>query len=128
MRSSFRAMDHLSTMPELVSTLQEISAYDVSALLGHLLPHLVHAAFAPGSGKTPQQDVSVESAVLARLCSALLSFMLHYIIPSLLPTAPPVDGLNAETNFTSSAVVTFRGLYLPCLSYYVHYCTVIILY
>lgn len=47
-----RALDHLSAMPALVSTLQEISAHDISPLLRHLLPHLVHAAFTPGSGKT----------------------------------------------------------------------------
>lgn len=77
--SPFRALDHLSAMPSLVSTLQEISAYDVTPLLRHLLPHLVHTAFTPCSGKTPQQDISVESVVLAHLWPSLLSYILYYM-------------------------------------------------
>lgn len=68
--SPCRALDHLSTMPALVPTLQEISAYDVSPLLRHLLPHLVHTGFS--SGETRLQDASVEAFAhlwLSRLTS-----------------------------------------------------------
>lgn len=79
--SFLRALDHLSAMPALVSTLQEISAHDISPLLRHLLPHLVHAAFTPGSGKRPREESVWSLDVAGRVCSpAAVSLIIFYII------------------------------------------------
>ncbi|KAM9336216.1 HEAT repeat-containing protein 1 [Symphorus nematophorus] len=53
-----RAFSRLSSMPALVPTLAVMAAaHDVSPLLRHLLPHLIHAAFTCGSGETDELRV-----------------------------------------------------------------------
>nr|XP_046233291.1 HEAT repeat-containing protein 1 isoform X2 [Scatophagus argus] len=53
-----RAFSRLSSMPELVSTLQVTAvSHDVSPLLRYLLPHLIHAVFSCSSGDTDELRV-----------------------------------------------------------------------
>lgn len=91
-----RASTHLRLMPTLVSTLEVMAlTHDVGPLLRYLLPHLVRATFACGSGEPGRpRDLRRRERALTFVLSAPDETLDVAVLASVLRSLPLTGGLD----------------------------------